>query len=153
GDPWGSLQPVQPSGTTSTNYMSYSAAPVVFNNNLYLFFNGPAENGWLYYISSSDGNNWSEVINVSNTGLSYTPSPVVYDGQIYVFRTARRQAGQIWFNLTTGGSGSELTWRGDQEIPGFNNSSVVGSSYNGVCPPVAVVFNGELYLFYITGGW
>jgi hypothetical protein len=126
--------------------MGYAPGPVVFNNNLYVFFDG---GGWLYYYVSSDGTSWGNTVNVVHTGLSYNPAPVVYNDTLYVFYTAEGQEHSIWFNAmnTQGG------WTGSTEIPGLNNNSIAYSSYNGACPPCAIVFNGELYLFYITSGW
>jgi hypothetical protein len=48
---------------------------------------------------------------------------------------------------------SGLTWAGNTEIPGFNNSSIPASSYNGVVAPVAIVFNNQLYVFFISSNW
>lgn len=123
--------------------------PVVFNNDLYVFYQG---GGWTYYSCLSDGS-WSGNINVPNSGASFYPSPVVYEDSIYYFHTAKDNGNAIWFNRSTGGSGAGLTWQGDQEIPGFNDNSVSFSSYNGTLPPVAVIFNGSLYLFYVANAW
>jgi hypothetical protein len=153
GDSWSSQTQIAPGGNNTSAYLSCSPAPVVFNNDLYLFFNQSGKGGWLYYTSSSDGSNWSEVINVAGTGMSYTPSPVVYNGDLYVFCTGQGDRGEIWFNRTTGGSGAGLTWAGNTEITCLNNSSDPASSYNGVVAPVAIVFNNQLLLFFISSDW
>jgi hypothetical protein len=133
-----------------TTYMSCSPVPVILNGILYLFFQKENDGSWTYYIYSTDGSNWSAPINVSNTNLSFSPSPVAFGGQIYLIHQGSSDKGQIWFNVTTGGSGSSLTWCGDAEIGGLNVGEVQFSQYNGNVPPAAIVFNGELYVFYIT---
>lgn len=133
GDSWSGQTQITPGGNRTSAYLSCSPAPVVFNNYIYLFFNQAGTGGWLYYISSSDGNNWSEAINVPSTGMSYTPSPVVYNDDLYVFCTGQGDRGEIWFNRTTGGSGPGLHGRGTPRsqaltIPRFRHPAIMALS-------------------------
>lgn len=130
-------------GQSSGTVMSCSPAPVVFNDNLYVFFQGGGNNGSMAYVQSSDGSNWSSITSVPNTGMSYTPSPVVFNGQLYIFHTASSQKGEIWFNSLS----SSGTWAGDTQI-----ESSLGF-YNAPSPPVAVVYNSALYIFYVGKDW
>lgn len=129
-------------GQSSGAVMSCSPAPIVFNDNLYVFFQG-SSNGSMAYVQSSDGNNWSSMISVPNTGMSFTPSPVVLNGQLYVFHTASSQGGQIWFNTLN----DDGEWAGDTQI-----TSSLGF-YNAPSPPVAVAYNSAIYLFYVGENW
>lgn len=127
-------------GESTGNIMTCSPAPVEFGGDLYVFFQGSGSNeGWMQYMRSSDGNDWSSLTLVPNTGMSLTPSPVVYKESLYVFHTGGGNAGEIWFN-TMGSNGS---WSGDTQITaglGF---------YNASSPPVAVAYGGSLYVFYV----
>jgi hypothetical protein len=135
--------------------MSYSPSPVVFNGELYVFFNGPDENGAIMYTTSSDGSNWSGTTpsttsQVSGAKCSYTPWPVVYNGQLWVFYQAQKQEAAMWYSVL----GNDGAWGGSTEVPNFaviygDNAYACG----GLIPPVAVVFNGTLYLFYIATNW
>jgi hypothetical protein len=133
-----------PGGAPNGSIMSYSPAPIVYNNEFYVFFNGAGNNGVLSYVSSADGTNWSNLKEVSSMSISYTPSPVLYDGSLYVFHTAAKQAGQIWYYVMNASG----VWSADTQVP-----SSTFPFYNGVCPPVAVAFNETIYLFYIGQHW
>jgi hypothetical protein len=138
GSSWSTQQTLAAAG------VSYTPSPIVINDVLNVFYNC---DGGLHHYYSTDGHSWNGPEN-DNSGMSYNPSPVVYDGSVYVFFTAAKQGHSIWFNTQV----FNEPWSGPQEVPGLNSSAAY-SSYNGVCPPCATVFNGSLYLFYITSDW
>lgn len=123
-------------GETSGNIMTCSPAPVVFGDNLYVFFQGSGSNeGQMQYMYSGDGNDWSSLQSVPDTSMSLTPSPVVFKDNLYVFHT---RSGNIWFN-TMDSTGS---WSGDTEITAGLGHFATDN------PLVAVVYDGSLYVFY-----
>ncbi|WP_155736101.1 hypothetical protein [Pseudomonas chlororaphis] len=80
---------------------------------------------------------------MDNTLMSYTPSPVIFANRLFVFHTAAHEWGQLWFNsMDTRGN-----WAGDTEI----TSNLI--FYNAGSPPVALVYNDVLYVFYVGSNW
>ncbi|WP_144169963.1 hypothetical protein [Pseudomonas sp. Kh13] len=148
-------------------------------NQLYVFWQGSNHSGLLYYASMSPSGSWSSVKEVvpkgSNTDgfMSLSPSAVSFasgsgTAQPYIFYQAAGSSGAI------GGDAVALqyctyansTWT-QYTVP--NISTTIISEWDGIqmadpqtingidpgTPPRAIVFNGTLYVFYITktGGY
>ena len=102
GDSWQAVEIVVPATSSlytngsGAGFMSYSPGPVVFQGALYLFFNGAGMDGWIFWVSSTDGKTWSTLNNNVNSGLSYWPSAVVLGEQLWLGYTARDQGNSIW---------------------------------------------------------
>lgn len=132
----------------SGNIMACSPAPVVYNNEIWVFFQGSGANsstryGYMYYLVSQDGQNWGSLTAVPNQGMSYTPSAVVYQNQLYIFSTAYGQGHSMYYNVYSGNGW--LVTNTQMNVPNI--------WYNGVVPPSAIVYNGNLYLFFIGQNW
>lgn len=123
-------------GEPSGNIISCSPAPVLFGDDLYVFFQGSGSNeGQMMYMYSGDGNSWSSLQSVPDTSMSLSPSPVEYKDNLYVFHT---RSGNIWFNTMD----STGEWSGDTQI-------TAGLGYFATDNPlVAVAYGGSLYVFY-----
>jgi len=146
---------------------------------LYVFWQGSNHSGFLYYASMSPSGSWSSLKEVAPKGsntdgfMSLSPSAVSFasgsgTAQPYVFYQAEGSSGSI------GGDAVALQyctyansmWT-QYTVP--NISSTIISEWDGIqmadpqtingidpgTPPRAIVFNGTLYVFYITktGGY
>ncbi|MFM0694531.1 hypothetical protein PQQ64_19760 [Paraburkholderia graminis] len=84
-----------------------SAAAVVFNGVLYVFYQGINSSGngdgQLWYATSSNGQLWSAPAQVTGAALSQSPSAAVFDGRLYVVYQGST-AGQLWCNTFMGAS-------------------------------------------------
>jgi hypothetical protein len=116
--------------------------PVVYNNELYVFYTASSSTGISYVIF--DGSAWSsEVTPSSFDGTSDSPAAVVYappgsSFQIYVFYSGTgSNSGAVYYNIFNGSSWTSSTQISDTNL-----------SYS----PSAVVFNGEIYLVYEGSG-
>lgn len=128
-------------------------APVVFNNQLYVFFQGGHSNGEMWYINSSNGSSWSggTATNVAYTGMSGSPSPVVFNDKLYVFHMGSDCEGQLYCNVMS----SDGSWGGDTYLNATSEGVWMpmwsGNSYITCASPSAVVFNGQIYCFFNQG--
>ncbi len=146
------LKPSLPNWTDS--YLnSVIPAPVVFNSELYVFFQGGQSNGEMWYISSSNGSSWNggTATNIAYTGMSGSPSPVVFNNKLYVFHMGSDLDGQLYCNvMSTDGS-----WGGDTCLNPTSESVWApmwsGENYVSCLSPSAVVFNGQIYCFFNQG--
>ena len=146
------LQPSLPNW--GWNYLnSVIPAPVVFNGQLYVFFQGGQSNGTMWYISSSNGTEWNggTATEVPNTGMSGSPSPVVFNDKLYVFHMGSGQDGKLYCNVMS----SDGTWGGDTLLQTSYLGDDVwmwsGDNSEYCLSPSAVVFNGQIYCFYNEG--
>ncbi|WP_147444615.1 hypothetical protein [Corallococcus sp. CA053C] len=126
--------------------MSDCPSAVVFNGELYVFYQGADNDGSLWYTKSSDGSSgsWSSSTQVPNVGMSTSPATAVFTNpstgqdELYVFHQGGSVDGQLWYNvLDTAGN-----WAGDKQITSVSMSNVPG----------ATVVNGILYVLYEGGG-
>jgi hypothetical protein len=136
---------VQISGVSNLN-SSTSPSALVFNGNLYVFYQGGG--GQLYYIVSSNGSSWSVPTQIIPSGynsgsvfVGNSPSAVVYNSEIYVFFEGPNDNQQIWYVLSSNAS----TWT-------LSTVSNVAEDYSPTVSPAAIVYNGDLYVFYQDGG-
>jgi hypothetical protein len=126
--------------------MSNCPSAVGFNDSLYVFYQGPGQNGTLCYSQSSGGADaaWGSSTQVPSTCMSSSPGAVVFTSpstgqpELYVFHQGGQSNGQLWYNvLDTAGS-----WAGDKQVPKASMSA----------GPGATVVDGTLYVFYEGGG-
>lgn len=135
-------------GTTSPDLQvpANVAAPgppgsAVFNDQLYLFYEGPGNNGQLWY-SVYDGTDWTSGV-VPGVSMSQTPSATVFNGSLYVFYQSAANDGTVCYSVFDGSS-----WAAEVQPPigGISDS------------PAAVTFTpagsnqAQLYVFYRGGG-
>lgn len=113
--------------------MENSPSAVVFNNELYVFYQGVGAS-WCYN-TSGDGSTWGGQVKPSIGGGEASPSAVVYNDQLYLFYQGGDDWG-VYYNIFDGSS-----WTPNAPIPGY---PVISAS------PSAAVYGGELYVFYQT---
>jgi len=121
--------------------MTNSPSAVVFQDKLYCFHHGltrpSTANGQLWYLTSSDGNNWSNDIRIEQANMSASPSAVVFQDQLYCFHQGRTSTGgangQLWYLVYDG-----KDWSEEMLVPGTGMSE----------SPSAMVLGDELYCFY-----
>lgn len=130
GTQWASIEPVE-----EATIMSCTPGPVVFNDTLYVFYQGESDNGQLLYATSSDGSNWTTGQVVTGAGITDSPSAVVFNGTLYVFYQGKGNSDELWYSYSSDGS----TWSSSIKI------AKVGIYYS----PSAVVYNGTLYVFHM----
>ncbi|MCP1489837.1 hypothetical protein J3D48_006247 [Pseudomonas fluorescens] len=120
--------------------LSYSPAAVVFDNQLYIFYQGGAGgqgNSALSYDCLSAAGTWSGSQQVPGVGLSFTPAPVVYNDQLYVFlqgETANQPNASLYYDCLS----SAGTWSGAFLVAG------VSLSYS----PAAVIYDEQIHVFF-----
>ena len=108
--------------------MSLSPSAVVYKGKLYVFCQGPGQNGGLSYVAF-DGNRWYGFgPQLPNLGMSESPSAVAWAGGITVFHQGSHHGGELWYTYSPDGT----NWSGDTHVqPGLLRMS--GS-------PSAIVF-------------
>jgi len=130
--------------------MSCCPSAIVFNNSIYVFYQGPGPDGvpWYTQSGSGGGGTWSASTQVPNTGMSASPSTTVFTNpsgqtELYLFHQGGGNNGQLWYNVLDAAG----NWAGDKQI-----SSVSGLSGT----PCSVVFDGSIYVLYYgpsSGFW
>jgi hypothetical protein len=150
-DGWGSSSTLLGGGSGSSGCTG-TPAPVVYNNDLYVFFQGGGGDGYMYYLVNSSGQWSSSPTSLSGVRMSASAAPVVFNNDLYVVHQGVSDKGQIWYSVLSNGQ-----WQGDQEIPSLQATGAAGAYYNYVGgvgdegdSPAAVVFNGNLYVFYLA---
>jgi hypothetical protein len=110
----------------------------VFDDQLYVFYNGIGNNGVFY--TTFDGTTWTVAEGVPNTGFlpSTSPRTAVYEGTLYVFWNGSADDG-IWFSTFADGA-----WSAQTSL----SKLVVGLGIATGTGPAACVFDEELYVFY-----
>ncbi len=91
-----------------------------------------------------DGEEWSEpeILTPDDNGNDYTPYPIVFDGELYIFWQTDE------FTLT-GGNYSDIVYRvHDGSGWGPANDVTKGLNDNDEYNPSALVFDGQLHLFF-----
>jgi hypothetical protein len=140
---WESQVQVVPSDLNSgSNVMSNYPGAVVYNDKLYVFYQGASTDGDIWYTSSSDGTNWGPHTGVSGS-MSASPSPVVYNNKIYLFHQGHDNNGELCCNVMS----SDESWGGDTQL----HCNGVTSAMAGNIGPSAVVWNDQIYCFYNCG--
>jgi hypothetical protein len=112
--------------------MSESPAPVVYNDHLHVFYQGPRHNGELLY-SWWDGSTWQKAGPVGYAGISVSPACAVFGGRLYVFRQGAGKSGHMWYSVLDG-----KVWAKDQRIAQAGMSEAPGTA----------VFDEQLYVAY-----
>jgi hypothetical protein len=130
-----------------------SPAAVTFSGlgygQLYVFYQGGHWAGNIHYLTYSEGNGWSEEYTVPNAGMSASPSPVVFNNRLYVFTEGWKNASQLWYSAYYCYDTATNNWQ-------WGNSTQITLNipdpyyYFPDTAPTAVVFDGELYVFYLT---
>ncbi|KIG13997.1 hypothetical protein DB30_07334 [Enhygromyxa salina] len=113
--------------------MSAGPGAVVFNNTIYVFFQGAENNGTLWYITSTDGSSWSAARQVPGASLNDSPSAAVLNGSLHVFY---RQGKDLHQCSSTDGD----SWSGI--------SAIILGTIALSCSPSATVFESNLRVFY-----
>ncbi|TMU73964.1 hypothetical protein FGA82_22105 [Pseudomonas fluorescens] len=120
--------------------LAYSPAAVVFNNELYVFYQGAAGskgNSALLYDCLSPAGTWSGSRHVPGVGMSFAPAPVIYNDHFYVFfqgESANQPDGNLYYACLS----SDGTWSGASQLRGIN------LSYS----PAVIVYNEQVDVFF-----
>ncbi|WP_347905985.1 hypothetical protein [Pseudomonas purpurea] len=141
------IQPTQAiSGYSPGVIMSDCPSAVVFNDLLYVFYQGPGPDGQLWFTSSSDGSNWSTSTHWPNTGIATSPSAVVFtnpSGQEYLY--------VFYQNTGTGNlSYTSIDTAGNDAGPG-GWLECGGHTVPMSGAPVALVYDDTLYVLFAAG--
>ncbi|WIE52808.1 glycoside hydrolase [Pseudomonas sp. GM17] len=123
--------------------LSYSPSAVVFNKQLYVFYQGGAGgqgNSGLYYDCLSTAGAWSGSQQVPGVGIAYSPAPVVYNNQLYVFHQGEG-GGQPDNDLFYDCLSSAGTWSGDTQVSWVNLSYSPSAVFCG--NQILVCYQGE----------
>lgn len=136
---------LSPSGWSTTSFnvpgaaLQYGPSAVVYNDLLYVFYQGAADTstyGELCY-SVFNGSTWSEVTKVPFAGVSWGASATVYNNQIYVLYQGSNNCGTLWSSVFNGNS-----WSGSSQVPSVSMS----------CSPAVVNYGESMYVFYQGAG-
>lgn len=113
--------------------MSESPSAVVYNNQLYLFFQGRGDNKQLQYRIEKNWGDWTLASKVDNLGMTNSPSAVVYKNKVYIFHHDSNNGSDLWYTTFDGNGFSS-----DKKLENvrLDNS------------PGAVVYNNKLYVFH-----
>lgn len=110
----------------------------VFNDKLYIFYQGTKHGRIWYNTISSDGVWRSDDLQITDCRCSSSPSAVVYDNRLYVFYQGAGDNGDMYYNTLD----VDFGWLGEHKIADCRLS----------CSPCAVVFNNQIYLFHQGSG-
>ena len=86
---------------------------------LFVFYQGAANSGGLWYTVSSDSINWTQHTPVPNLQMKESPSAVLWQGGIQVFHQAGN--GQLWRTFSPDGNNWGTT-QTDAQVPGVGMS-------------------------------
>jgi hypothetical protein len=124
--------------------MSYSPSAAVFDNDLYVFYQGSGNDHKLYYTTYSNGAWSNSSTQNSSANMCNSPAATVYNGELYVFfqgvNNGTTDNNELWY-VTYDGS----NWA--------NNVQVSESYVSLVGSPSAVVYNGQLCVIYVNSGY
>jgi len=142
--PFQSAKTVLPS---EVNMLSHTyPAPVVFQNKLYVFYNGSGNDG--IWCTTFDGNAWSNATNVKkqvpnmNVFKGTSPACVVFGGTLCMFYQGSGHDG-TWMTTFDGS-----TWTSAQSISNLIN----GQNFLEETSPSATVYGDSLHLFWNGSG-
>jgi hypothetical protein len=117
-----------------------TAAPSAFvgDGSIFVFHQGYAENGQLWYTYTGDLLSWERDTQVQNVGMSRSPSVVFYNrstgyGFTYVFHQGGGNNGQLWYTVFDANG-----WEPDRQIQNLRMSN----------SPSAVAWAGGITVFY-----
>jgi hypothetical protein len=151
GSGWSQGQIIPTGKSSSTGIMSFVPSAVVFNGQLYVFYQGGSQDSQLWYNMSADASNWgaqTELIpagkSSNNDTMSASPSAVVYDGRLWVFYQAGKNSAELWYNASADGS----DWGTQYQLNTSSSGGSIGISYKTGQSPSAVVYDGQLYVFW-----
>jgi len=111
-----------------SNWSPTAVAPVVFNNQIYLFF--CSGNSTQLYYTSSSGNSWPVAAPAGSEWSKAAPSACVYGGKLYVFFTSTNNATNVRYLVSADGrtyppslisSGTTVT-NGSAGVSAFGNA-------------------------------
>jgi hypothetical protein len=118
--------------------LSCSPSAAVFNDEVYVFFQGQNYSGGLFYLTYSSDGSTTQPAQVPNLGMSDSPSATVANGELHVLHEGWGDNGQLWHDSM----GSSGTWNGDTLV----QSTVPLSS------PCGVSYKNVIYSFYESYG-
>lgn len=158
---WVAQEQAVPSNVSSAGdaVLSCVPVPVVFNNQLYAFYNVWGEGGAIYYTSSPSGSpgTWDAQATVPYASISGSPSPVVFNNKLYIFYQGGSDNSQLWCNIgsiqnagiawSSGGTQITVNNYGGSVVQGEQDSVDMERGWS----PSAVIFNGNIYCFYPDG--
>lgn len=128
-----------------------SPSAVVFGDMLYVFYQGAGSNtSQLWYVTTSDGETWSDAQQVPGATLSGAPSATVCNGALYVFCQDENSDGQLWYSTLT-----DSAWlKPNQVIPAGQSAS--GALITGAPSAISVFSESvnveQLMVFYTAPG-
>ncbi|MHC8306386.1 hypothetical protein [Pseudomonas sp. PB3P13] len=134
---WSAQSQVLGAGT-----MTSSPSAVVFGPYTYFFFRGNNNT-----LQSFIWGEWDSPIQVPYATTAATPSAVVFNEQLYVFyeTPAGQMPCNLAYSISNAPGGQTSSWSSSYLVP---LNTVWDCQYNGV-GPAAIVFNGDLYVFYL----
>lgn len=118
--------------------MSSAPSAVVFGPYTYIFFQGNNNS-----LQSFIWGEWDGPVQVPNVKMTSSPSAVVFNKQLYVFYNTTSNTVAYSISNTQGGQSS--SWSDVNTVP-------INTAYAGInnsVAPFAVVYNDELYVFYM----
>ena len=121
-------------------WVGMTAAPSAFvgDGSIFVFHQGYAENGQLWYTYTGDLLSWERDTQVQNVGMSGSPSVVFYKrstgyGFTYVFHQGGGNNGQLWYTVFDANG-----WEPDTQIQNLRMSN----------SPSAVAWAGGITVFH-----
>lgn len=82
----------------SDSIMSNAPSAIVWNDKLYVFFQGGGQNETLNYMSF-DGNKWSEPNRIDGVGMSGSPNAMLTkDNIIRIYHQSSGKSGHLWYH-------------------------------------------------------
>jgi len=115
---------------------AYPPVPVVFDDQLYLFWTANDSSHRIYYSALADGKTWpagAKINNIDSTPCA--PAVGLFGNKLYVFWKAASNKDRIYYSA----SGDGVSWPAGKTI---NNIDSTPKS------PSVATFNGKLYVFW-----
>jgi hypothetical protein len=127
-----------------------TAAPSAFavDGYIYVFHQGYADNGQLWYTYTRDALFWEPDTQVQNVGMSESPSAVFYNQSPYVFHQVNGD-GQLWYTVFDG-----TGWEPDTQIQplGMSGSPSAVNWAGGIAVFHQGANDGQLWWTYSDDG-
>jgi hypothetical protein len=129
--------PNQAKDSILPGYTKESPSAVVFDNKIYVFYQGQHENRLWYTVYEDVGGNqwkWRKDHTEDCMRLNASPSAVVFKDKIYVFHQGTD--GRMWYNSMNPRDGPWGKWGSDREVKNVGMSA----------SPSAAVYDGKIHV-------